>query len=670
MDNLSLQVVDPLLGNAQYCKVKDLGIGSFGSVALYTRNEGRGEPSLCAVKFMNRSGPGVDINLIQREIQSHRVLRHPHVIRFKQLGLTPTHIFMCMEFADQGDLLGFLRRKGPLPEADSRWLFQQIIFGLDYCHLKGVVNRDLKPENLLLKLTPEASKRHRKHQLAEREQQAQVRAQLEALRLHQHQNRLERLRQEREEADAAAGGAGATAGSRDPLPELDPLPLAPPLPPLGLVEHRTSNTFNLHIKIADFGLSKRAAHSLPKTRVGTINYMAPEVLLAGPAQRYDGAKADIWSAGVVLYAMLFSRVPFETPPEQQQQAAAAAGGAGAAAPGGGGGGGRDRAATIQRILDGAWAVPPGMTVSPQVLHLLTQMLQPDPARRIPMSAIMEHPWFRAGLPPAALTMNTALVRQQAQQAAAGTATSGEQPEAEIDAILDELRDQVVAEREAAAAAAAAAASASRSSNDFAAEERRNFEVRGIDQIDSPSHRGGGGGGGGRPHGTAPPRMQLPTQQAAAAAWAGGHQHTGTGAGRAPEHDAAGAKSPDGRGVGANGAAAPDSQTLSLPRGLSGSGAQSAAPPAAAAAGNGVAPPGPGVIGVQGLSAPVPPGLAVEAEPAAVGCVGTSAPAHSGGHGVTERDATAAAAAAAANRHARTEAAAAEVAAAAARHGER
>lgn len=46
---------------------------------------------------MNRSGPGVDINLIQREIQSHRVLRHPHVIRFKQLGLTPTHIFMCME---------------------------------------------------------------------------------------------------------------------------------------------------------------------------------------------------------------------------------------------------------------------------------------------------------------------------------------------------------------------------------------------------------------------------------------------------------------------------------------------------------------------------------------------------------------------------------------------
>ncbi|PNH04021.1 Serine/threonine-protein kinase SAPK10 [Tetrabaena socialis] len=439
---------DPLAEHPQFAKIKDLGLGSFGSVALYKRDESTGPPSLCAIKFMAR-GPGVDSSLIAREVLAHRVLRHPHVIRFKQLGLTPSHIYLSLEYADQGDLLGFLRRKGPLPEADARWLFQQMIFGLDYCHQKGVVNRDLKPENMLLKLTPEASKRHRRHVQQEREQAQQLWMQLHP-------------------------------GQHPP----------PPLPS-GAVEHRTSNTFNLHIKIADFGLSKKCtAHSLPKTRVGTINYMGPEVLLAGPSQRYDGAKADIWSAGVVLYAMLFSRVPFDVPSEQEEEQA-------------GGGEGRDRSSTIQRILQGDWSVPPGMSVSPQCLDLLTIMLQPDPLRRAPMSAILEHPWFRAGLPPAALTMNTALVRQQEQQGGVGGGP-GEQEEAEIEAMLAELEEQAQAEAEAAGAAEGGGGGVGGGGLEFLREDE-GVHLR-------PCACGGNGGGGacGCSAAAAPPGAPYPT----------------------------------------------------------------------------------------------------------------------------------------------------------------
>lgn len=45
-----------------------------------------------------------------------------------------------------------MQRAVRLKEAASRWFFQQLIIGLDYCHRRGVVNRDIKLENTLLQV--------------------------------------------------------------------------------------------------------------------------------------------------------------------------------------------------------------------------------------------------------------------------------------------------------------------------------------------------------------------------------------------------------------------------------------------------------------------------------------------------------------------------------------
>ncbi|CAM9272498.1 unnamed protein product [Choristocarpus tenellus] len=65
------------------------------------------------------------------------------------------------------------------------------------------------------------------------------------------------------------------------------------------------------LRVADFGLSSimEDENGVCYTECGTRSYMAPEVLAKQP---YDGAKADLWSAGVVLFIMIAGNPPFQT----------------------------------------------------------------------------------------------------------------------------------------------------------------------------------------------------------------------------------------------------------------------------------------------------------------------------------------------------------------------
>ncbi|KAI0906417.1 kinase-like domain-containing protein [Ustulina deusta] len=66
------------------------------------------------------------------------------------------------------------------------------------------------------------------------------------------------------------------------------------------------------ITLADLGLSRRVADDEKlETRCGSDDYAAPEVILG---QSYDGRATDAWSLGVLLYALIESRLPFDPPP--------------------------------------------------------------------------------------------------------------------------------------------------------------------------------------------------------------------------------------------------------------------------------------------------------------------------------------------------------------------
>ncbi|KAJ1410361.1 Serine/threonine-protein kinase, active site [Sesbania bispinosa] len=142
------------------------------------------------------------------------------------------------------------------------------------------------------------------------------------------------------------------------------------------VYHRDLKPENLlldeegNLKVTDFGLSTFSEHlrqdGLLHTTCGTPAYVAPEVI---GKKGYDGAKADIWSCGVILYVLLAGFLPFQD---------------------------ENLVAMYKKIYRGDFKCPPWF--SSEARRLVTKLLDPNPNTRITISKIMDSSWFRKSLP--------------------------------------------------------------------------------------------------------------------------------------------------------------------------------------------------------------------------------------------------------------------------------
>ncbi|KAH7834541.1 hypothetical protein Vadar_017198 [Vaccinium darrowii] len=124
----------------------------------------------------------------------------------------------------------------------------------------------------------------------------------------------------------------------------------------------------LDLKVTDFGLSALTDQIQPDgllhTRCGTPAYLAPEILAN---KGYDGAKVDIWSSGIILYALNAGYLPFND---------------------------RNIMDMYRQIYKGTFRC--SEWTSPELKRFLHRLLDSNPNTRITVEQIMGDPWFKKG----------------------------------------------------------------------------------------------------------------------------------------------------------------------------------------------------------------------------------------------------------------------------------
>ncbi|KAI0190958.1 hypothetical protein EV127DRAFT_338985 [Xylaria flabelliformis] len=289
-----------------------IGEGEFGKVKLGWKQDGGVQ---VAIKLIRRDSVGNNpsrLAKIYREVHILQKLSHPNIVRLHEMSETERHIGIVLEYASGGELFDYILNHRYLKDHAARRLFAQLISGVGYLHKKGIVHRDLKLENLLLD-------RNRNIIITD-------------------------------------FGFANTFDASDELTEEE----------------------ELNLSDRDFvkrtGLDKTNEHGLRRgdlmqTSCGSPCYAAPELVVSDSL--YTGRKVDVWSCGVILYAMLAGYLPFDDDPDNPE--------------------GDNINLLYKYIVNTPLTFPEYVT--PHARDLLRRILVPSPRKRADLFEVARHSWL-------------------------------------------------------------------------------------------------------------------------------------------------------------------------------------------------------------------------------------------------------------------------------------
>lgn len=144
------------LSSRGYKLFKVLGEGSYAKVYLSEYRplvvDDKAKPKQLACKIVDTQKAAKDFvkKFLPRELDILVKINHPHLIHVHSIFQRKSKYFIFMRFAENGDLLDFILKKGSISEAQSRVWMRQLCLGVQYLHDMEIAHRDLKCENALI----------------------------------------------------------------------------------------------------------------------------------------------------------------------------------------------------------------------------------------------------------------------------------------------------------------------------------------------------------------------------------------------------------------------------------------------------------------------------------------------------------------------------------------
>jgi serine/threonine protein kinase len=268
-----VEVPPELVDHPRYRVRRLIGVGGMGAV-YEAEHLVMDRP--VAIKVINRAftANAAAVERFRREVRAAARLSHPHIVTAHDAEQTGDALFLVTEYVHGISLGRLVRERGPLPIAEACDYIRQAALGLQHAHERGMVHRDIKPDNLIVS------------------------------------------------GGVVSGGVVSGGVVSDDKTTADkPTPRSESLTtndsPLTTPPLTTHHSTTHQIKVLDFGLAvlaveRRNGLTAEDAIVGTPDYMAPEQ--AEDSHAAD-IRSDIYSLGCSLYVLLTGNVPYpaETP---------------------------------------------------------------------------------------------------------------------------------------------------------------------------------------------------------------------------------------------------------------------------------------------------------------------------------------------------------------------